>query len=88
MTDGEISGFAACEGSAVRVPFPVEHSGRPVSYEELYAAVHGYSSGGWDLRQALSTHLWRLRRKLGESPDGNPYIVNVRGRGYKFLGNT
>ena len=66
----------------------MEHSGRPVSYEELYAAVHGYSSGDWDLRQALSTHLWRLRRKLGESPDGNPYSVNVRGRGYKFLGNT
>ena len=31
-----------------------------------------------------SEHLWRLRRKIGNGPDGSPYIVNVRGRGYKF----
>ena len=38
-----------------------------------------------DARQALSTHLWRLRSKIGEDKEGNPYIVNVRGRGYKFV---
>ena len=66
----------------------MEHAGRPVSYQELYTAVHGYQDRRkWDVRQALSTHLWRLRRKLGDGPDGNPYTVNVRGRGYRFLGS-
>ncbi|MBN1484188.1 MAG: response regulator transcription factor, partial [Chloroflexia bacterium] len=34
---------------------------------------------------SLSTHLWRLRQKLGVGPAGREYIVNVRGRGYKFV---
>jgi DNA-binding response OmpR family regulator len=66
----------------------MEHAGRSVSYDELYAAVHGRPGLGWDVRQALSTHMWRLRRKLGDGPDGNPHIVNVRGHGYKFLGSV
>jgi DNA-binding response OmpR family regulator len=65
----------------------MEYAGRTVSYENLYTAVHGHQdTRNWDVRQALSTHLWRLRRKLGECADGSPCIVNVRGRGYKFIG--
>ena len=67
----------------------MEKFDRLVSYRELVAALHGSESEGWDeweARAAISTHLWRLRRKIGQDPDGNPYIVNVRGRGYKFVG--
>jgi DNA-binding response OmpR family regulator len=65
------------------------HADRPVSYGELAVALHG-EGGEWEAgegRQAVSTHLWRLRRKLGHGPNGGPYIVNVRGRGYKFVGD-
>jgi DNA-binding response OmpR family regulator len=67
----------------------MECADQPLSHRELAAALHG-QGGEWEkeeARQALSTHLWRLRRKLGHGPDGRPYIVNVRGRGYKFIGH-
>jgi DNA-binding response OmpR family regulator len=59
-----------------------------VSYRELLVAVHGdevAAEDPRDARRALGTHLWRLRQKLGQAPDGHPYIVNVRGRGYTFV---
>ncbi len=65
----------------------MENAGQPVSYGQLVAALHGDKGGDWEdweERQAISTHLWRLRRKLGHDPDGRPYIVNTRGRGYRF----
>jgi DNA-binding response OmpR family regulator len=63
-------------------------AGQAVSYRELIKVLHGYEGANvekWEAQQALSTHLWRLRHKLGQDPDGKPYIVNVRGRGYKFV---
>jgi len=66
----------------------MEQIGEPVSYRELASALHGHEGGQWEeeeARQALSTHLWRLRRKLGDGPDDQPYLANVRGRGYKFI---
>ena len=59
-----------------------------VGYQELATAIHGAESGeweSWEARQTLATHMWRLRRKLGDGPAGHPYIVNVRGRGYRFI---
>lgn len=65
----------------------MEAPGHTVSYAEMAMALYG-EGGEWDeqeARQSLSTHLWRLRTKLGDAPDGRPYIANVRGRGYKFV---
>ncbi len=64
----------------------MEAAGRPLSYEELADAIYGLSLEPLEARDALSTHIWRLRRKLGDTPDGKPYIVNVRGVGYRFDG--
>lgn len=33
----------------------------------------------------LTVHVTALRRALGEGQDGRPYIVNVPGRGYRFV---
>jgi DNA-binding response OmpR family regulator len=60
-----------------------------LGYCELAASLHGRRDREWDeweARAAISTHMWRLRRKLGSGQDDNPYIVNIRGRGYKFVG--
>jgi DNA-binding response OmpR family regulator len=65
----------------------MERPDQLVSYPEMATAVYGSDSGewqSWEARQTLATHLWRLRRKIGNGPNGSPYIVNVRGRGYKF----
>ncbi|HFD38677.1 MAG TPA: response regulator transcription factor [Anaerolineae bacterium] len=63
----------------------MEQADRIVSYGQLLRETHGVDGEEREARQTLSTHLWRLRKKLGTAPDGRPYIVNVRGRGYRFI---
>ncbi len=65
----------------------MEQTNQPVSYRKLAAAIHERDDlqwEEWEARQAISTHVWRLQRKLGRAPGGKPHIVNVRGKGYKF----
>ena len=62
----------------------MERAGENVSYRQLMQAVHDSDEEEHRARQALSTHLWRLRKKLGVAPDGQPYIVNIRGQGYRL----
>jgi DNA-binding response OmpR family regulator len=62
----------------------MEQAGRPVTFSQLAGELHGCAVGEQEARHALGTHLWRLRRKVDTDPHGVPYIVNVRGRGYKF----
>jgi DNA-binding response OmpR family regulator len=63
----------------------MERSGQPVSYQELARGIYGHGGEKWEARQALGTHLWRLRRKLGTDPQGIPYVKNIRGQGYMFV---
>lgn len=63
----------------------MERAGQIVSYDDLMRGLHGSDSEKWEARQALSTHLWNLRNKLGDAPDGEPYVLNVRGQGYRFV---
>lgn len=62
----------------------MERAGQVVPLGELMKDVHGSEGERWEARSALTTHLWRLRTKLGNAPDGLPYIANVRGQGYRF----
>lgn len=55
-----------------------------VTFGQLARAIHGQKVEEIHARDAISTHLWRLRRKLGAIAPGEEYIVNVRGRGYKL----
>jgi DNA-binding response OmpR family regulator len=57
----------------------------PLDYVSLAQQVSSQRMLPHEARDAMGTHIWRLRRKLGQSPKGGPYIVNVRGRGYKFV---
>ena len=61
---------------------------KPVSFREMARQVHGVDEAEAVARDALRTTLWRLRHKLGRADDGQPYIVNVRGRGYMFVKST
>jgi DNA-binding response OmpR family regulator len=66
----------------------MEYPNQSVDYCKLAAALHERDDmqwEEWEARQAISTHIWRLQRKLGRAPGGRPYLVNVRGKGYKFV---
>jgi DNA-binding response OmpR family regulator len=68
----------------------MENPGQLLSYRDMAASLHGGEGKEWEeweARAAISTHMWRLRRKIGQDQDDDAYIVNVRGRGYKFVGS-
>jgi DNA-binding winged helix-turn-helix (wHTH) protein len=60
----------------------VERPGELVGKEELMARV-------WPKMfvesSNLTVHVAALRRVLGDGHDGNRYLVNIPGRGYKFV---
>jgi DNA-binding response OmpR family regulator len=60
----------------------IEEAGRVVTRDRLLHEV-------WDLQWETSTktldmHVHALRRKLGERPDGRPWITTIRSVGYRF----
>lgn len=63
----------------------VENSGAILSKEELFDRVW---SDSFVEESNLSQHLHRLRRILGNRPDGGPYIETLRRRGYRFNGEV
>ncbi|TKJ31271.1 MAG: hypothetical protein CEE40_01835 [Chloroflexi bacterium B3_Chlor] len=63
----------------------MEKADSTVSFRELAQAIHGDEYEEMLARDAISTHLWRLRRKLSAVAEGRDYIINVRGRGHKLL---
>lgn len=62
----------------------MEGAGRTVTFDQLAQAIHGRESEEMRARDAISTHLWRLRRKLKNVAPDQDYIVSVRGQGYKL----
>jgi DNA-binding response OmpR family regulator len=63
----------------------MSHPDEPLDYVDLALEVTGQKLVHQEARDALGTHLWRLRKKLDVNSQGEPYIINVRGRGYKLV---
>lgn len=59
--------------------------GKPVSREVILHEVWGGKSRG---SHALDTHLWRLRKKIGDTGEVSPWIQNVPGIGYVLNSNA
>jgi len=57
----------------------------PHTFQDLAEVTHSQRVDSIQARDLLKSHIERLRRKLGDAPDGQPYIENVRGIGYKFV---
>jgi two-component system response regulator MprA len=55
-------------------------AGRPVSREHLLAAVWGY--GAEVSTRTVETHVWRLRKKIGDCGADPQWIRNHSGLGY------
>ncbi|MCB0166179.1 MAG: response regulator transcription factor [Anaerolineae bacterium] len=62
----------------------MKHPDQPLTFQELADLVHGQTVDAYQARDLLKSHLGRLRRKLGQAPDGGAYIINVHSVGYKF----
>ena len=60
----------------------LERPGELVSKEELMARVWPNTFVG---PANLAMHISALRRVLGDGRDGNRYVVNIPGRGYRFV---
>jgi DNA-binding response OmpR family regulator len=63
----------------------MENAGSTVSFGALAEAVHGVTCEERTAKKAISTHLWRLRRKLDTVARSPVKIVNIRGEGYVLL---
>lgn len=62
------------------------HADRVVSARELVKATQGYELMEPDARPLVRVHIQRLRQKLEQDPENPRYILNVRGKGYRFAG--
>lgn len=75
-------GLTPTEGRLMKIL--VESRGRVLSHKELVFLVQGYEISETDAPEVLRPLISRLRRKLSVFPDGEKWIVNVRGTGYCF----
>jgi two-component system response regulator CpxR len=57
-------------------------AGSVVGREELTKDVLGREFSPFD--RSIDTHVWNLRRKVGNSPDGTERIKGIRGVGYLY----
>jgi DNA-binding response OmpR family regulator len=66
--------------------FFMQNVNRTLSYQELARKALAYDCSELEARNALKTHMWRLRKKLRDETGDDSCLVNVRGRGYIFSG--
>lgn len=57
-----------------------KNAGRPVSRETLLDVVWGYTR--FPNTRTVDTHIWRLRKKIGDSGDEPQWIQRAHGEGY------
>jgi two-component system, OmpR family, response regulator MprA len=57
--------------------------GRPVSRETMLDSVWGYSHP--TNSRTIDTHIWRLRKKIGDDGDSPQWIQPVHGSGYRLV---
>jgi DNA-binding response OmpR family regulator len=68
------------EGKLLKVL--IDNKGRVLSHKELVFLVQGYDVNDYEAPEVLRPLVSRLRKKLSEFPDGESWVVNVRGTGY------
>jgi DNA-binding response OmpR family regulator len=64
----------------------VHHADRLVTASEIVKEIQGYDLAEEDARPLVRVHIQRLRQKLEDDPENPHYVLNVRGRGYRFVG--
>lgn len=62
-----------------------EHLGQTVGWRELFQAMTNGDVGGYGAQQAVRTAIYRLRAKLGDSPNAPRHLFTDHGRGYRLV---
>ncbi len=81
LRDGQTVQLSEKENDLLRYLFT--RRGQIVSRNELIERVWGLNPKGLHTR-TVDMHIARLREKIGDSQSKSPWIVTVRGRGYRF----
>jgi DNA-binding response OmpR family regulator len=79
---GQRISLTPTEGKLMKVL--IENRGRVLSHSELVLMVQSYNARDWEAPEILRPLISRLRRKLRVFPNGEKWIINVRGTGYIF----
>jgi len=66
----------------------METPGQVWSPQELVRRAQGYETDAWGARAIVRVHIRRLRKKMEKNPSKPKYILNMRGVGYMFVGNS
>lgn len=61
----------------------LQHKARPVSRALMMEVVWGYTSP--PATRTIDTHVWRLRKKIGDTGEEPRWLKNVSGIGYQLL---
>lgn len=59
------------------------HPGEPVSRDSILDVVWGYTR--FPTTRTIDTHVWRLRKKLGDDSDPPRWLKPIHGRGYCLM---
>lgn len=81
---------AICQGRSTRLSrtecsimdLLARNAGKPVTREQMLDVVWGYTY--LPASRALDTHVWRLRKKIGDTGEQPRWIKNVPGVGYQL----
>jgi DNA-binding response OmpR family regulator len=60
-----------------------QNAGQPVSREKMLDVVWGYTR--FPTTRTIDTHIWRLRKKIGDDGDTARWLKPVHGRGYCLM---
>src|SRR6185295_18830025 len=61
-----------------------KNADQPVSRETMLDIVWGYAR--FPSTRTVDTHIWRLRKKIGDTGDEAGWIKGVQGQGYLLVG--
>lgn len=59
------------------------HQGQTVSRETMLDVVWGYTR--FPTTRTVDTHIWRLRKKIGDTGETHRWIIGVAGTGYRLV---
>ncbi len=63
------------------------HAPHVVDYQTLVAEAQGYQAEAREAQELVKWHIHHIRQAIEADPQNPTYIINVRGSGYRFVGD-
>jgi len=65
----------------------VRHAPNVVNYQTLVTEAQGYQAEAHEAQELVKWHIHHIRQAIEPDPQNPTYIINVRGSGYRFVGD-